>query len=91
MFCVVAYDMPDTRRRTKLFRTLKGFGIHTQFSVFECELDDQEFSHMMAVIHKIIKPAEDAIKIYRLCHSCLDGIKIIGIGVVAREPDVVII
>jgi CRISPR-associated protein Cas2 len=91
MFCVVAYDMPDTKRRTKLYKALKGFGVHTQFSVFECELDDRELSQMVAAIDKIIKPSEDAVKVYGFCRSCLDGIKVMGVGTVAREPDVVII
>src|SRR6266704_1247844 len=36
---VVAYDIPDDRRRTKVHQILMGFGKWTQYSLFEC------FSH----------------------------------------------
>lgn len=91
MFFVVAYDMPDTKRRTKLLKTLKGFGVHTQFSLFECELDEKELENMLERIHKIIDTKEDAIKVYRLCKECLQHVRVIGLGRVALEPDCVII
>lgn len=91
MFFVVAYDMPDTKRRTKLLKTLKGFEVHTQFSLFECELDDKELESMLDRIHKTIDTKEDAIKVYRLCKECLQHVRVIGLGRVAVEPDCVII
>ena len=91
MFYVVAYDMPDNKRRTRLLKKMKGFGVHTQFSLFECELDDKEFELMLAAIHKIIKPGEDAVKVYRLCRDCLHHVLVIGLGRVAIEPECVII
>lgn len=91
MFFVVAYDMPDTKRRTRLLKTLKGFGVHTQFSLFECELDDKELENMLGRIYKIISPKEDTIKVYRLCKDCLHNVRVIGLGRVAIEPDCVII
>lgn len=91
MFFVVAYDMPDDKRRTKLLKLLKGFGIHTQFSLFECELDDKELENMLIRIHKIIDTKEDAVKVYRLCKDCLHHVRVIGLGRVAVEPDCVII
>ena len=91
MFYVVAYDMPDTKRRTTLLKKMKGFGTHTQYSVFECELDDNEHGHMVAVIRKIIKPDEDAVKIYQLCRQCVRSVQVLGIGKLAVEPEAVII
>lgn len=91
MFYVVAYDMPDSRRRTRLLKAMKGFGVHTQYSVFECELDEKEHERMVRVIHKIINSREDDIKIYRLCRDCLHSVAVIGIGRVAEEPDAIII
>jgi CRISPR-associated protein Cas2 len=91
MFFVIAYDMPDNKRRTKLLKAMKGFGVHTQFSLFECELDEHELEHMLAVIRKIIKPSEDAVKVYRLCSDCVHAVRVIGLGRVAVEPECVII
>lgn len=36
---LVAYDIPDNRRRTRLHRLLRGFGDPLQKSVFLCWLD----------------------------------------------------
>jgi CRISPR-associated protein Cas2 len=91
MFCVVAYDMPNTKRRTKLLKAMKGFGVHTQFSVFECELDRKEHDKMLRAIERIIETKEDKIKIYRLCRDCVRNIQVLGLGSVAVEEDVVII
>ncbi|HJT59212.1 MAG TPA: CRISPR-associated endonuclease Cas2, partial [Ktedonobacteraceae bacterium] len=35
---VIAYDIPDDRRRTRIHKTLLGFGKWTQYSLFECFL-----------------------------------------------------
>ena len=39
---VIAYDIPSDRRRTKVHKTLCGFGQWTQYSLFECHLTDKE-------------------------------------------------
>lgn len=91
MFFVVAYDMPDNKRRARLLKKMKGFGVHTQFSVFECELDDEELARMLTTINRIIEPREDAVKVYRLCRDCVRAVRVIGLGRVAVEPECVII
>ena len=35
---VIAYDISNDRRRTKVHKVLSGFGQWTQFSLFECHL-----------------------------------------------------
>ena len=39
---VIAYDIPDDRRRTKVHQILMGFGKWTQYSLFECFLSKTE-------------------------------------------------
>ena len=39
---VVAYDIQDDKRRTKIHKVLKGFGQWTEFSLFECFLTKKE-------------------------------------------------
>jgi CRISPR-associated protein Cas2 len=87
MFCVVAYDLPDNRRRTKLFKTMKGFGKHTQFSVFECELPEHHFRKMLAAIEKIMMGSEDNIKVYVLCRDCLKVVRLMGTATLTKRPD----
>lgn len=35
---LVCYDICDDKRLRKVFRTMRGFGDHLQYSVFECQL-----------------------------------------------------
>lgn len=52
---IVTYDISDSRRLRQVFRILKNWGDHLQFSVFECQLTVAEFvslrSELAAVIH----------------------------------------
>jgi len=91
MFYVVAYDMPDTRRRTKLFKAMKGFGRHTQFSVFECELNTKGLERMVKKITSLIEPSEDNIKVYTLCKSCLGVVRVLGTAKLTRKPETLIV
>ena len=91
MFYVVAYDIPDDKRRTRLFKTMKGFGIHTQFSLFECTLDEKEFLRMAKKVESVIDKKEDDIKIYHICNSCLQKVESHGKAVLNKEEQVIVI
>ena len=91
MMYIVAYDITDNRRRSRLFKAIKGFGIWSQFSVFECDLNKKQVGQLQRIIQTIIETTEDSVKIYPLCLSCLDGAEIIGIGRIARKPDIIIV
>lgn len=91
MFYVVAYDILETRRRTRLFKLLKGFGVWNQFSLFECHLKENQYKHMVEIIEKVINKDEDNIKIYYLCKDCFNQIKTIGNTKVLEEKNTIII
>lgn len=91
MFYVIAYDIPDNKRRTKLHNLLKGFGVWNQFSLFEAHLDSQRFNKMLSIINKIIKKDKDNIKIYYLCKDCFSKIVSIGNAEVTEEKKVIVI
>ena len=91
---VVAYDIPDDRRRTRLAKALEGYGDRVQDSVFEVALpNDNLLERLKYEVLKEISPAEDLVRLYPLCSSC--GEKVLDLGLVARkpfdEPDVVIV
>lgn len=77
---VVAYDVPDNRRRNRLFRLMRGFGRHSQFSVFECHLDRTRLERMVIKIRTVINPAEDNVKIYPLCLECCAKAVTLGVA-----------
>lgn len=64
---VVAYDIADDRRRTRVARLLEGYGERVQKSVFECELDPQRETALRLVLSSLIDDEEDAVRIYPLC------------------------
>jgi CRISPR-associated protein Cas2 len=39
---IVTYDIRDPKRLRKVHKTCKGFGVHLQYSVFECDLTASE-------------------------------------------------
>jgi CRISPR-associated protein Cas2 len=91
MFCVVAYDISDNRRRTRLFKLMKGYGVHTQFSVFECDLTDIQYARMLVGISELVLPDEDNIKVYQVCKSCLRSMHLFGKAKSLSKPDCIII
>lgn len=85
MFFVVSYDISDDRRRTRLHRALKGFGMRVQYSVFECILDEPEVARLKTIVHRIIKRDADHVRYYRLCENCVSRIQALG-GMVTEAP-----
>ncbi|MCK6561892.1 CRISPR-associated endonuclease Cas2 [candidate division KSB1 bacterium] len=70
-FIVVAYDISEDRRRSRLHKRLKKFGLAVQYSVFECLLTPDQFKDMKAMVRPYIKPnLGDRIRYYHLCESC---------------------
>ena len=78
MFIVVSYDIPDDRRRTRLFKLLKGYGQHVQYSVFECDLRPEKLAEMQARIQQLVESNKDHVRFYRLCANDVRRISQIG-------------
>jgi len=70
-FIVVAYDISDDKRRTRLHKRLKRYGLAAQYSVFECLLTAEQFEQMKTMVAENIKPkAGDRVRYYKLCEAC---------------------
>ena len=67
---LIAYDVRHPGRLKKLAKIAQDYGIRMQKSIFEAELLPSELQSMMSRMKNIINPAEDGIKIFRLCQSC---------------------
>ncbi len=78
MLYLIAYDLSNNRRRTKLHKTLCGFGKWTQFSMFECFLNETEMVALRARIDQIIDRTKDNIRIYHICPNCQKKAETIG-------------
>ena len=78
MCYVVAYDIPDDRRRTKIHKILSGFGTWTQYSLFECFLSKKELVLLRAKLAKHLKDQQDSVRLYPLCASCVEKVETVG-------------
>lgn len=58
---IVTYDIRDPKRLAKVFRKCKGFGVHLQYSVFECDLSNFEKVRFESELNDIIHHHEDQI------------------------------
>ena len=81
MLIVVSYDVKDNKRRNKLSALLKNYGVRVQYSVFECELDQNQLVRMSVAAKKLLNIEEDSLLIYTLCGRCSTKRAAIGIGV----------
>ncbi|NEP20461.1 MAG: CRISPR-associated endonuclease Cas2 [Leptolyngbya sp. SIO4C1] len=70
LFYLIIYDLPDNKaankRRNRLHKLLSGYGKWTQYSVFECFLTAMQFAQLQSRLEILIKPEEDAVRIYVL-------------------------
>jgi CRISPR-associated protein Cas2 len=56
---IVAYDIPDDRRRTKVHRVLSSFGTSLQYSIFACPLAPIEQRHLRDQVWPLLNHATD--------------------------------
>lgn len=63
---LIAYDISDPRRLRRTFRCLKAFGLHTQYSVFVCDLTPMELAELELELNQIIHHREDQVMIVTL-------------------------
>jgi len=78
MLYIVAYDISSDRRRTKVHKTLSGFGRWSQYSLFECYLSEKEYLQLRARLDKILEESSDSVRFYPLCGSCEAKIETVG-------------
>ncbi len=75
---IVAYDIPDDRRRTKIHKVLSGYGTWTQFSLFECFLTRRQYVELKAKMARHLNPKTDSVRFYPLCGNCLQRVETVG-------------
>ena len=69
-FVVIAYDITDNRRRTKVADKILQFGGRINLSVFECMLTDSQLAALQEDLSKLIDSKTDKIALYTLCMDC---------------------
>lgn len=92
LFYVVAYDIPDDKRRKRVSDLLEGYGQRVQYSVFECVLTQSKYDELRRRLRKRIKSAEDSVRFYPLSKHTLSQIEVWGIGpAVTSSPSSIVV
>ena len=78
MCYVVAYDIPDDKRRNKVHQILMGFGKWTQYSLFECFLSRKELILLQSKLDANLVATQDSVRFYPLCANCVAKVQTIG-------------
>lgn len=90
-FILVAYDISDDKRRTKLHNALLNYGTPVQYSVFECRVTEAQWKALKARVRKVIRPRKDHVRYYELCAACVGRIQTTQAGEVTEVKEAVIV
>jgi len=85
MHVMVSYDIVDDKTRYKVMKFLKDFGNRVQYSVFECDIDEERFKKMKEGIEKLINKKEDRVRYYLICKACIKRVVISGWGEIEED------
>jgi len=75
---LICYDIADDKRLRQVFRTMRAWGDHLQFSVFECQLNAGELARLRAELAAIIHQKEDQVLFVNLGPSEGRGERVIS-------------
>lgn len=91
MVVVIAYDIPDNRRRLRVMRLLQDHGQRVQKSVFECDLAPRHYAALRARLEALLHPREDNVRYYPLCRACAAHVEVRNSPVVANSPSLYLV
>ena len=58
---IVSYDISDPKRLRQVFKIMRAWGDHLQFSVFECQLSRMDLSELRTELAKTIHHDDDQV------------------------------
>ncbi|GHV44921.1 CRISPR-associated endoribonuclease Cas2 [Synergistales bacterium] len=88
-YVLVIYDIPDNKRRTKIFKALKGFGFSVQKSAFEAMLPNNKYEKMLVELESLVQKSEDSVRIYKVRGE--GAVTVLGIDDSVTDEEVIII
>ncbi len=90
---IVAYDIPDDKRRRKVALLLENYGDRVQFSVFEILTDGQDLDGLLKKLRDLLEDEEDSVRLYPACDSCAGKVIVMGLSREGpwEEPDVYVL
>lgn len=87
MLVIVTYDVntmdaEGRRRLRRVAKTCKNFGQRVQLSVFECDIDPEQWTRLKNGLCNIIDPEKDSMRFYYLGSNWKRRVEHVG----AKEP-----
>jgi CRISPR-associated protein Cas2 len=58
---LVTYDIADDKRLARVYKTMRGFGDHLQYSVFECQMTPTDLVRCRHALGEIIDHRRDQV------------------------------
>ena len=74
---IVCYDIRDDRRLRQVYKTMRNWGDHLQYSVFECQLNPSERIQCRSELAAIIHHGQDQVLFINLGPSAGRGERVI--------------
>jgi CRISPR-associated protein Cas2 len=91
MITLITYDITDPKRLNAMRRFLKEFGLRTQKSVFECDIDEEAIRKIRSYCKDQLDLFSDSVRIYRICSRCINRVIISGQGLRVTQLDYLIV
>lgn len=63
---LVTYDICDDKRLRRVFQKARSFGVHVQYSVFQCDLSPRELALLKAAMDPLLNHDVDQILVVDL-------------------------
>ncbi len=76
----IAYDIVDDKRRRKLHKFLKQYGLNIQKSIFQCVVSSEIREKLVDRMRKYMDERVDKLYVYPVCDKCLENAFADGTG-----------
>ncbi|KKZ13766.1 MAG: CRISPR-associated protein Cas2 [Candidatus Synechococcus spongiarum 15L] len=77
---IVTYDIADSRRWRRVFKTMNGFGEWLQLSVFQCRLSKRRRAELEARLRDLVKVGQDHVLVIDIGPADKTDIAVTSIG-----------
>lgn len=68
---MISYDISNDYLRKKVAKTLEGYGVRIQYSVFECQLSVGRYQELyQKLIQLTLGMEQGSIRVYFICENC---------------------
>ena len=86
MTVVIAYDISEDRRRSRVAATLQQCGDRVLRSVFVCLLDSDQLTELLQRVTDMIDTSTDSVYAFRQCAACWETVGVVGQATVDDDP-----